>query len=77
MKVKLVRYTVPGRPDWLVIEKKVPLGTVYEVFGYDRDTVLVNDELKVAMPVDAYYHIGNNSQGWLPQICFVVVHVEH
>ena len=77
MKVKLVRYTFPDRPDWEIIEPKVPLGTIYEVFGYDRDCLIVNDELKASRQVDAYFLVGNNNQGWLPTVCFETVHEEN
>jgi len=77
MKVKLVRYTFPDRPDWEVVERNVPLGTIYEVFAYDRDFVIVNEELKEVRPIDAYFLIGNNSQGWLPTVCFETVHEEY
>ena len=76
MQVKLVRRTMPGRPDWVILNETVPLGTIYEVVGYDRDTVLVNEELKEAVPMDAYLVIGNNDMGWLPTVCFETVKEE-
>jgi hypothetical protein len=76
MKVKLVRYHLPGRPEWMVLSETVPLGTVYEVFGYDRGFVLVNEELKEAIPMDAYFLVGNNSEGWLPTVVFETVREE-
>jgi hypothetical protein len=77
MKVRLVRYTFPDRPDWEIIEQKVPLGTVYEVFGYDRNFFIVNEALQEVRPIDAYYLIGNNHRGWLPTVCFETVHEEN
>lgn len=76
MQVKLVRYHLPGRPEWLILDESVPLGTIYEVLGYDRDTVLMNDELKEAIPVDAYLVRGNNDVGWLPTVVFETVKEE-
>ena len=73
MKDRLVRYHMPGRPDWLILSETVPLGTVYEVLGYDRDTVLFNDDLQEAVQMDAYLVKGNNDMGWLPTVVFETI----
>lgn len=71
MKVQLVRHHLKDCPEWDVIDKTVPLGTVYEVIGYDRDFLLaVDDRMK---SVDCFYVIGNGSFGWLPTCLFEAV----
>ena len=70
MMVKLVRHTFPDRPDWVIIEESVPLGTVYEVLGYDRDFLIVNEELREIRPIGAFLLSRDNEMGWLPSICF-------
>lgn len=75
MLVKLVRHTFPDRPDWAVIDESVPLGTVYEVIGYDRDFVIINEELHEIRPVGAFLLLGRSGTGWLPTVCFE--RVEH
>lgn len=70
MLVKLVRHTFPDRPDWVIVEKSVPIGTVYEVLGYDRDFVIINEELREVRPVGAFFLKREDSMGWLPSVCF-------
>lgn len=73
MKVKLVRHTFPDRPDWVLIEESVPLGTIYEVIGYDAEVSIYNQELKETRKQDHYIVIGNGDKGYLPTCVFEVV----
>jgi hypothetical protein len=70
MLVKLVRHTFPDRPDWVLIEESVPIGTIYEVYGFDRDFVIMNHLLKEARPISAFLLKRNDEMGWLPTVCF-------
>lgn len=74
MLVKLVRHTFPDRPDWVLIEESVPVGTVYEVHGYDRDFVVLNEQLREARPISAYLLKRDDEMGWLPTVCFEMVY---
>ena len=76
MIVKLIRHNFPDRPDWLIIEETVPLGTRYEVIGYDRELMISNSLLKEVRAIEAYLVSGNNGMGWLPTICFETVREE-
>lgn len=76
MLVKLVRHTFPDRPDWIIVEESVPIGTIYEVLGYDRDFLIINEELREARPVGAFLLKGNDSMGWLPSVCFERIEYE-
>ena len=82
MIVKLIRHNFPDRPDWIVINEAVPLGTRYEVIGYDSRFTIVNFISHEMKPVEVYLLKvdiaknqlrGNESVGWLPTICFEVV----
>lgn len=71
--VKLISHTFPDDPNWIIVEKHVPLGTTYEVFGYHRDGHIANDELGKIRKTDLYLLSGNNGFGWLPTACFEFV----
>lgn len=73
MFVKLVRHTMPGRPEWPIIQENVPIGTVYEVMGYQRESVLYNTELNEFVLVPTYFLMGNKDTGWMPACCFEVI----
>lgn len=73
MFVKLVRHSLPDRPDWIIIDESVPLGTRYEVMGFasiDTGLILMNELTKEKRPVEDYLLKGNNSMGYLPTGCF-------
>lgn len=77
MIVQLVRHSFPDRPDWLIVDESVPLGTRYEVIGYNRDMTILNATLKEAREIDAYLLAGNGGVGWLPTICFEPIKEEN
>lgn len=77
MLVKLVRHTFPDRPDWVIIEESVPIGTVYEVLGYDRDFVIINEQLHEIRPIGAFLVKREDEAGWLPAICFERVEYDY
>lgn len=68
--VKLVRHTFPDRPDWTIIDESVPLGKIYEVIGYDREFIIVNEQLRAVRPVGAFLLKDDKETGWLPCVCF-------
>jgi hypothetical protein len=70
MMVKLVRYSFPDRPDWTIIDESVPLGKIYEVIGYDREFIIVNEQLRAVRPVGAFLLKDDKETGWLPCVCF-------
>lgn len=76
MVVQLVRHHVPNRPDWIVVSEKIPIGTKYEVIGYDSGFDMMNLDLGELIPVEAYFLIGNSGSGWMPTFCFEVVKEE-
>lgn len=73
MIVKLVRYTFPDDPDWLLVGKHVPLGTKYEVWGYHKEGYIGNDELGRKRETELYLLLGNEGFGWMPTVCFEFV----
>lgn len=68
MKVRLVRHTFIDEPDWEVVSESVPLGTEYEVLGYQRMTI-INLDTKRHKVVPCYLIRGNGSEGWMPTDC--------
>jgi hypothetical protein len=70
MLVKLVRHAFPDRPDWTIIDESVPLGKIYEVIGYDREFIIVNEQLRAVRPVGAFLLKDDKETGWLPCVCF-------
>lgn len=76
MKVQLVRHAFPDKPNWIIVSKEVPIGTKYEVIGYDRDYTIFNLDSNEIRPVEAYFLIGNGGSGWLPTVCFEIVREE-
>lgn len=73
MFVKLIRRTFEDRPDWELINDSVPLGTIYEVLGFERDAIIGNHILKEHRKVSLYLLRGNHDEGWLPVECFEVI----
>lgn len=73
MKVELVSRIFPDDPNWPIIKEEVPLGTQYELLGYDREMKIINSETKAIKTIEAYFLEGNGSRGWLPAICFKII----
>ena len=65
MIVKLQRRTFLDDPDWILVFDEVPLGTEYEVIGFDRLTIL-NLDTKKHRVVECYLVIGHGDIGYLP-----------
>lgn len=76
MIVKLIRHTFPDKPDWIIMSPEIPIGTRYEVIGYDRDFTIVNLDSHERRLVEVYFLLRNGSSGWLPTICFEMVREE-
>lgn len=76
MFVKLVRHTFPDVADWEVVDIIVPLGTVYEVLGYDRDMVMFDAITGRSKHVECYLLSGNGDVGFLPTCLFEAVENE-
>ena len=74
MQVKLIRHTFPDAQDWIVIDEDVPLGTIYEVMGYDRDMVMVDGNTGRMKQVECFLLAGNGDVGFLPTCLFEAVH---
>ncbi len=73
MKVKLIRHTFPDDESWEVVDIVVPLGTEYEVMGYDRDMVLVDAFTGKMKTVECFLLSGNGDVGFLPTCLFEAV----
>lgn len=65
MRVTLVRHTFIDDPSWEIVDKSVPIGTEYEVIGFDRLTIL-NLDTKKHRVVECYLVIGHGDTGFLP-----------
>jgi hypothetical protein len=72
MIIQLVRHTFPDRPDWEIIGRHVPLGTKYEVLGYESRASIMNLITGETRNISLYLVGGNEDIGWLPTICFEV-----
>jgi hypothetical protein len=72
MIVQLVRHTFPDRPDWEIIGRHVPLGTKYEVLGFESRGRILNLNTGEVRDMSLYLVGGNEDIGWLPAICFEV-----
>lgn len=72
MKVKLVRYSFPDKPEWEIIRDTVPLGTIYEVLAHHSGIVVMNEEFGTR-EIDCYEVEGNGSTGLLPTCVFEIV----
>lgn len=77
MKVKLVRHTFPDAQDWVIVDTDVPLGTIYEVMGYDRDMTIVDGYTGRMRHVECYLVSGNGDTGFLPTCLFEAVHEDN
>lgn len=73
MFVKLVCHTFPDRPDWPLVDKSIPIGTIYEVIAYDSDMLIYNKDLNESRRVRAYMLAGNGDVGFIPVDVFEVV----
>ncbi len=76
MTVQLIRRNFPDRPDWPVVGENVPIGTRYEVLGYERGMSILNLISGEMRDVECYFLLGNNGTGWMPTVCFEVVKEE-
>lgn len=75
MIVKLISHTFPDKPNWEIVEKTVPLGTVYEVIGYQAGGEIGNLETRERRKVSGMYLLdGNGDIGWMP--CELFEHVK-
>jgi hypothetical protein len=72
MKVKLVRHHLKDDPTWDVIEESVPLGTQYEVIGYESKGFILANGNRMC-EVECFLVMGNGSSGWLPTCLFEAV----
>ena len=74
MRVKLSRHALEDRPDWIIIDQTIPLGTEYDVLGFD-DALTLKNPLYGTRSVKCYLVIreGGGPAGWLPAGCFDVV----
>jgi hypothetical protein len=77
MKVKLIRHTFPDDKEWIIVDETVPLGTEYEVMGYDRDMIIANGYTGQMKHVECYLLAGNGDVGFLPTCLFEAVHEEY
>ena len=73
MKVKLIRHTFPDDESWEVVDTMVPVGTEYEVMGYDRDMVMVDAYTGKMKTVECFLLAGNGDVGFLPTCLFEAV----
>jgi hypothetical protein len=70
MRVRLIRYSFPDMPDWDIVNRDVPLGTVYEVLGYDRNSVTIYDTLTGrSRQVECYFVERDGASGYMPCVC--------
>jgi hypothetical protein len=76
MFVQLIRHTFPDAPDWEVVDTTVPLGTQYEVLGYDRDMVMFDALTGRSKHVECFLLSGNGDVGFLPTCLFEAVEYE-
>lgn len=74
MQAKLITHTFPDDPDWELVSKEVPLGTVYEVFGFDSRLTVLDLETGKARDVACYYVFRpGTGYGFLPCICLEAI----
>jgi hypothetical protein len=73
MKVELVSHSFPDRPDWILVNEEIPLGTQYELLGYERNATVVNMTTSEARKIELYLLEGRESIGWIPAICFRII----
>lgn len=70
MTVELVRHNFPDRPNWILISESVPLGTKFEVLGYDAHYMIGNINFDEVREIEVYLLSGHGDIGWLPAVCF-------
>lgn len=70
VKVKLIRHTFPDAEDWIIVDINVPLGTLYEVIGYDRNMSIIDINTGRKKHVECYLLDGNGDVRFLPTCIF-------
>lgn len=69
MRVKLVSHVLSDDPEWEIIDKSVPIGTEYEVLGFEH-MALINLESGKRRTVQCFLLRGHGSTGYMPTDCF-------
>ena len=66
MTARLVRHAFKDRSDWLLVKTSVPLGTIYEIIGFESNVEIYNLETKERKITNCYYVKGNGTEGYMP-----------
>lgn len=73
MKAILVRHTHPDIPAWAIVEDSVPLGTTYEVLGFQQRMLLKNPMFgEVVVDCHFVYRTDGGPPGYLPDFCLKI-----
>ncbi len=64
----LKRHTFKDRPDWVVVNESVPLGTEYQIFGLKADIYIKRLDTGEERQVLCYLvtREGDNHPGYIP-----------
>lgn len=73
MKVKLINHTFPDDPTWFIMKPNIPLGTEYEVIGYERRMIITELTTGKTRSVETFLCEGNGNIGYIPTICLEVI----
>lgn len=73
MKVRLINHSFPDDPSWILVKEDVPIGTVYEVIGYERQMIVCSLITGKQRKVETFLCQGNGSTGYIPTNCLEVV----
>jgi hypothetical protein len=75
MKLKLVRHTFPDDPDWIILRENIPIGTEYEMLGYESDMQLWNASMNKTRTIDCYFvrRLNDDRLGYVPCICLEMI----
>lgn len=79
MKLKLARHTFPDDNEWVIVTENVPIGTEYEMIGYEQEITIYNVQTNKIRQVDCYLvrRLDDLNEGYIPCCVLEVIDEQH
>lgn len=75
MNLELIRHSFPDDPAWVIMREDIPIGTKYEMLGFEKDITIFNAVTGKFRDVDCYLvrRVSDMHEGYLPCCVFRVI----
>lgn len=74
-KLELISHSFPDDPSWIIMREDIPIGTKYEMLGYEQGITIFNALTGKFRNVDCYLvrREYDDNEGFLPCCCLKVI----